>query len=318
MYEVIIQSKEGIQEVSNLVIGDITLEDNYNKSSILKLGIAKGPGLKGFYEGNSILFKKDGVTWFVGFIFKKQRKKDGIIQVTCYDQMRYLKNEDEYNFIDKTATEILNAMAKDFGIKLGNVASTGYQMKFTSNGQSVLDILMKAIDLTTAHTGSKFILKDVQGSLCLMNVKELVKSVVLNEDIIEDFNYESSIDESTYNQVKLVKENKDAGKREIYLVNDSGNIAKWGLLQYFEKVDENSTPEQIKQKADMLLALHNKVKRTLKVTCQGHNDFRSGHTLLVDMKKLGDLILKEFLFVETVKHTFKYNNHRCDVTLKML
>ena len=39
-----------------------------------------------------------------------------------------------------------------------------------------------------------------------------------------DFNYTSSIDEETYNQVKLTYDNEKTGRREIYIAKHGANI----------------------------------------------------------------------------------------------
>jgi hypothetical protein len=44
-----------------------------------------------FTEGNIIKMAVDGVNTFYGYIFTKKRDKDGLINVTAYDQLRYLK-----------------------------------------------------------------------------------------------------------------------------------------------------------------------------------------------------------------------------------
>ena len=40
----------------------------------------------------------------------------------------------------------------------------------------------------------------------------------------------------TYNKIKLAVDNKETGVREIYTTQDGVNMAKWGTLQFYEKV----------------------------------------------------------------------------------
>ena len=52
-----------------------------------------------FWEGATVSIVLDGYKMFRGFVFSKKRNKDvDIISVTCYDQLRYLKNKDSYVF----------------------------------------------------------------------------------------------------------------------------------------------------------------------------------------------------------------------------
>ena len=56
------------------------------------------------------------------------------------------------------------------------------------------------------------------------------------------------------NCVKLIYENKETGKREVYMVKDSAHINEWGLLQYLEKVDN---PANARMQAEAMLTLYN-------------------------------------------------------------
>mgnify|MGYP007112105293 CR=1 FL=1 len=58
-----------------------------------------------FTEGDAVRMKVNGTGVFYGFVFKKKRDKQGIITVTAYDQLRYLKNKDTYVYTNKTASE---------------------------------------------------------------------------------------------------------------------------------------------------------------------------------------------------------------------
>lgn len=76
----------------------------------------------------------------------------------------------------------------------------------------------------------------------------------------EEYSYTSSIDSGTYNKVKLSYENSEAGVREIYIAQDSSHMNKWGVLQYYDTVQEG---ENGAAKADALLSLYNQPTRNL-------------------------------------------------------
>ena len=81
-------------------------------------------------------------------------------------------------------------------------------------------------------------------------------------------------------------ENKDTGKREIFVAQDSSNINQWGVLQYYEKLDSTTNAKAM---ADALLSLYNTKTRTLKLQdVLGDIRVRAG-TLLVVMLGLGDI-----------------------------
>ena len=113
-------------------------------------------------------------------------------------------------------------------------------------------------------------------------------------------------------RIKLIYDNKDTGKREIYITKDSNNINNWGVLQYFEKLNSN---ENAQAKADALLQLYNRKTRKLQIkNAIGDIRVRGGSSVIVQLD-LGDLKVQNFMIVEKVKHNFKNGEHFMDLTL---
>ena len=50
--------------------------------------------LGGFAEGALVQLFADGKPLFQGYLFSKRRDREGAIDCTAYDQIRYLKNKD--------------------------------------------------------------------------------------------------------------------------------------------------------------------------------------------------------------------------------
>ena len=59
--------------------------------STLKFTVVKDETIA-FEEGDPVRMKLDGKNVFYGFVFVKKRNKEHLIEVTAYDQLRYLKN----------------------------------------------------------------------------------------------------------------------------------------------------------------------------------------------------------------------------------
>lgn len=107
--------------------------------------------------------------------------------------------------------------------------------------------------------------------------------------------------------------NKDTGKRDVYITQDSSNINKWGILQYFDTLQKG---ENGQAKADALLKLYNKKTRNLKITnALGDNRVRAGSMVVINLD-LGDVKLKNWMLVEKCKHTYKEGEHWMDLTLR--
>ncbi|WP_339212911.1 hydrolase [Solibacillus sp. FSL W8-0372] len=269
--------------------------------------------LLGFHEGDMVRFDYDGDKIFAGFVFTKKRTNNRIISVTAYDQLRYFKNKDTYVYKNKTAAQVLQMLIADFGLQGGMIADTKFVIASrVEDNQELFTIMDNAGAITTKNTGNLFVLYDDYGKLNYRNVKQLKLDILVDEDSGETFEYTTSIDENTHNKIKLSRENKKTGKREIFIAQDSANINQWGVLQLTESVDEG---ENGKVKADALLALYNQKSRKLHINkVFGDRRVRGGSTLGVQMY-LGDLTVANFMMVETVKHSFYESDHRMDLKL---
>lgn len=269
-----------------------------------------------FSEGNVVQMQYDGSNVFQGFVFTKKRNKDRIIEVTAYDQLRYLKNKDIYPIVNQTASAVIKHFASNFQLKTGDIADTGYVIpKYRGSNEAVIDIIQTALDMTMENSKKMYVLYDDYGKLTLKNIENMRVDILIDEETAEDFTYESTIDKDTYNRVKLYYDNKEEGKRDIWMPYDSSTIAKWGVLQLTESVNPKKALN-IQQKADSLLALHNRVGRTLTIqNAIGDVRVRGGSRIYTNLY-LGDRTLNSFMLVESVKHTFSNNLHVMDLTLR--
>lgn len=267
-----------------------------------------------FEEGNPVAFKVDNTNLFYGFVFKKKRDKEKIITTTAYDQLRYLKNKDTKTYTNKRADELVQMIANEYQLNTGVLENTGYVIaKKAESNQSLFDIILNALDETIRNRKEMYVLYDDYGKICLKNLERMKVGLVIDEETGENYDYESSIDSDTYNQIKLTHDNSDTGKREIYIARDSSNIEKWGVLQYFDTIDEKTNGAV---KARALLDLYNQKTRSLEIkNALGDIRVRGGSLIIVNLD-LGDIKLKNFMLVEKAKHTFKDGEHFMDLTLR--
>ena len=309
--EVIIQNGNDLYEP--LVEDTITWETQRKGScGSLTLNILKDDVIN-FEEGNAIRVKLNDNKVFYGFIFKKNRNKDNVIKVVAYDQLRYFKNKDTYVYENKTASEVLKLIAKDFNLKCGHIDDTKYKIPSRiEEDKTIFDIVLNALDITLENNKEMYVLYDNFGEITLKNVSSMKLNTLIDADIIEDFDYSSSIDSNTYNKIKLSKENEDTGNRDIYIAQDSSNINKWGILQYFETIDENVDG---KSKADALLKLYNQKVKSLNLkNVLGDIQVRAG-SLIAIVLDLGDMKLQNYMLVDKATHKFNNDLHTMDLTL---
>lgn len=266
-----------------------------------------------FVEGDAVRFRISRTWLFYGWIFEKSTDADGNIKCTCYDQIRYLKNKDTYVYENKTASELIKMIAKDFNLKCGSIADTKYKIaQKIEEDKSLIDIILNALDETLAMTGKLYVLYDEFGKLTLKNIEDMAFDLLIDSSTIEDFTYKSSIDDEVYNQIKLAYPNKETGKYDIYMTKDSKSIKQWGVLQYYEKIED---PTYGVAMAEELLKLYNKTKRSITVKdAFGDVRVRAGTRIIVNLD-LGDYKLKSYMVVESMKHRYKDGRYTMDLTL---
>lgn len=313
--ELLVQGKGGAALALPPVEGGIRWETERRGSpGRLTFTIADTGGLT-LDEGAAVRMRWNGQNVFYGFLFTQKRGKDGLVSCTAYDQLRYLKNKDTYVYIGKTASELVSMLAADFHLQAGSLEDTGFTIaQRAEDNKTLFDIIYNALDLTLQNTGKLFVLYDDFGKISLKNIESMKLDVLIGEETAEDFDYSSSIDGETYDQIKLVYSNKDAGKRDVYLSKDTGNINKWGVLQYFDTLDEK---ENGQAKADALLKLYNRALKNLAVKgAFGDVRVRAGSSVPVMLDLGGGVKISNYMVVEKARHSFENGLHQMDLTLR--
>lgn len=276
-------------------------------------------GSSSFSEGAPVRLKINDKNIFYGFVFSQKRNRDQIITINAYDQLRYLNNKDTYVYENKTASQFVKMVASDFSLQTGTIENTKYVIASrVEDNTSLFDMIENALDMTLQNKKQMFVLYDDFGRLTLKNISSMYVQnrgvyLMIDEETGENFDYTSSIDDDTYNKVKLTYDNEETGKREVYIAKDSKHINEWGVLQYFDTLSKG---ENGQAKADALLQLYNKKTRNLKIKkVIGDTRVRAGSMIMVNLN-LGDVKLKNFMLVEKAKHTFKLDEHYMELTLR--
>jgi hypothetical protein len=285
------------------------------KAEELKVRLVNDESFK-IDEGSIVRFSKDGTDIFFGYVFKIQEKYQQI-NLTCYSQLRYLKNKETYVFKSKTATDIVQKICNDFELETGALVDTSYKIPaMVEDIQTLLDISTKALDLTLIGTGEMYYLWDDFGKIRISNVKESLLTLQIGDDsLMKDFELQRDIATDTFNKIKLVRDNKSSGKRDVYITQDSGNIAKWGILQYQEKVNEKMNSAQINQRLNALSQTKNRIYKKLKLSCIGELSIRAGVSFFV---KIGRIDLNTRLLCESCKHTFSNGQHNMSLEVRVI
>lgn len=318
----------------------------------LTFNVLKDP-LLDIQEGDLVNFKVNGELIFVGYIFEKSRSKNNIIQVTCYDQCRYLKSEGYYIFDGKnSASELIIALSKDLGIKLGEIAPTEYKISRVFDGKSYQDILLTMLKLTSInspkipvkalnakktktlnpekadHTFDEistdvkrkpiYIAYDDNGLLTVKELNDMVTDILIDASQVEDYEYISSIDRNTFTQILVVREAKTGSDKHKEAYRTGGAYAseetkRWGVLQKVYKPDEKDL--NAIEKAKIMLDKLARKTHTLRLKgCLGRTIIRPGSGIWLNFD-IGDQILNELVYVQAVTHNFSNNKHTMDLDI---
>lgn len=278
------------------------------KASFIDDGFAK------FANGNAINFMVDGKTFWYGYVFEMSENKSKLIECTCYDQLRYLKNKDTYQYEDISYSDLLKRICTDHGLTMGAIEDTKYKIAGRiEQEKEYWDMLEVANQYTVAYTGELFILHDEAGKICLKNMKSMmVDSMVLDKDIAEDYEYKHSIDENTFNRIKIDMIDEQENYVKTVVAEDRDNIGKWGLLQFYAQTTER---DGVEEKAKTLLKSLNRELRSFKAeNVFGDVSVRAGSIIPVHIR-LRDIAINGNMLVNRVVHKFFGGYHLMDLEL---
>lgn len=264
-----------------------------------------------FTEGDVVRFSVGGQLQFYGWVFTKSKDRWGVIEVTCYDRLRYLKANASYGFYGQTAGQIIQQIAGDLQVDVGAIADTGYQIpSLVEEDQSCLDIIQSAVQQTLFNTGNIYVFYDDGNGLALQQPADMMSDTLIGENsLLLDYTYKTDIDSQTYNSVKLARPNEETGMADVVEAQNSETINQWGLLRLYQTVDGDVNTAQMEAQAAATLQYYNRRLRTLSVESLGVPGLRAGMMVLMKVPGLGDINLDQYVLLEKVSHTWENDTH---------
>lgn len=320
--ELLIDNKDGKVWDISAIVSEITW-NTYRigkpaslEFTIIDRGIYQDKGFK-INNGDVVRYTDEGQKVFYGYVFNVDEGSGEEIEILAYDQIRYLMNTGSYVFTKLTATQVIEKIAADMKLKTGTLENSTYVIPSQiRDGKTYIDMICMALDETLINYGTNFVFYDDFGSLALRNISGMRFPLVIGDDsLMTDYSYKRSIDDETYNQIVLYKDNKETGKRETYVTKDSASIAKWGLLQLYESVDEKLNPAQIAEQLTQLLFLRNRESRSLSIEALGDYRLRAGCYVNLYIKKMN---INKFFLVDSCVHKKSDGVHTMDLELRLV
>ncbi len=300
MMEFLVKVEDKIYEISQLV-SKVSYKDSINNgcSSLEFAYVNKDLDIT---NGSVVSFIYDSAPVFYGYVFKVSRDKGKEITVTAYDQLRYCKAKDIIVVYQDTVTTLVKRMCNYFHLKQGTITDTKYTLTTEVKDDSTwLDIIYSGVSDTLTNKGVWYVLRDEFGMVCVQDMADLKLNLILGDkSLAYDYSYEKSIDEETYNQIKIYAKAETSLEKQFVVVNDKETVSTYGLLQYYEASDKLNS-STAKAKADVLLRLYNREAETLTLSCLGDTRVRAGTSFY---GKIEDIGYNKRLIVRSVTHNY--------------
>ncbi len=304
--------KSGLKIYEAVIVNEARLEREEFCASKFTFTVMKDDVIS-FNQGDAVSVKYDGEVIFYGFVFTKKRDKDGLIETTCYDQLRYLKNKRTYTRSSATLSEVVNGIVKEYKLRGGDVARTGAILgAMAAERISLLDVIRKGAEETERRGGGRYELYDDGGYLTLKSALNMKTGVLIDAHLAEDFVYEDTIDEGVYNMIELYNDTKRLNQRWLVRVSDAETMGEWGTLILSQNTTE---PETALRDAKQLLEKYNRVNREIVLKgAAGNTAVRGGSIVYISMT-MGDLALNGEIRAKKAVHRFENNAYLMDVYL---
>lgn len=317
MYQLTVSTAEKVMNYAPATMSVDITTNRFDSASKMTFETLETSGIA-IEPGSAVSFVDSGQNIFAGFVFTAKREKGGSVTYTAYDQLYYLKAKASYTFQNMTLEQIIQRIAADFGLTVGTLDSTGYVFPvLIEENTSCLDIIYKALSQTIVKTGRIFNFYDDFGKLTLTEARKmLVPQMIGDRSLVTDYTYTQDIASDTYNRVKLVRPNKETGRADTFVHEDTSTQKKWGLLQYYDSVDENLNDAQIDAMCSAYLKYYNRMVQTVSIDALGIPGLRAGNIIPVRIGEVSALSANRLLLAERVKHEYDGDAHEMTIDVK--
>lgn len=270
-------------------------------------------------SGSILSVKADQLPLFLGYQFKREGGDDVQETLTFYDQLRYLQFKDTLVLGEKTIGELFSQLCNYKGLKhrvVNNVTNYRLPMKIYEN-KTIYSMLQDMLDEVFIATGTKLLIWDNFGILELRDVTTLKAKLFFGDgSLLTGYSFTQSIDDETFNIIKLIRENKETGKMEEVVEMSRPTIKLWGQLQYHAKVDEGVG--DLRTHARNLLVVHNREEKTLELDTIGDFRVRAGIGIIVHVGGVKDIFGgAKYYIVESCTHTVE-ETHTMKLKLRII
>ena len=231
-------------DISDLV-SKVTIQGDYTQGarrldcSYMASSLDSNIPIAQIQEFNYMYFYQDNKLVFRGTIYEISKdSSNNLITFYAYDEgVRTLKAKATYNFVDKTVTEIVNIIVKEFNIPIESFIKSDIKVTKIFFGQTLYDIFMSIYTIVSQSTGKKYMLEWTTDGKMRIVEKGII---TLNVSFEEGYNLMSS--SYTINLDNIVNRVAICDESYNYIkeVRDEETINLYGIFQDIVKQTNGS------------------------------------------------------------------------------
>ncbi len=240
-------------DISDLV-SKVTIQGDYTQGarrldcSYMASSLDSNIPIAQIQEFNFMYFYQDNKLVFMGTIYEISKdSSNNLITFYAYDEgVRTLKTKATYNFVDKTVTEIVNIIVKEFNIPCESFIKSDIKVTKIFLSQTLYDIFMSIYTIVSQNTGKKYMLEwAVEGKMRIVEKGIITLDVAFEEGYnLMNSSYTVNLD-NIINRIAIY----DEAYNYIKDVRDEESIKLYGIFQdAIKQTNGSDATEEAKSK----------------------------------------------------------------------
>lgn len=241
--------------------------------------------------------------------------------IVSYDYAYYLnKSKTIIQFHKIRADEAIKQLCNRFNVPIGNITNIPTLITKIYKEDTVADIIRDILRLASNELGIKYRLEMREGKLFIEKYLDLIIKPIFKPAVnLSSFNVLNAIGDISKSESiadmrnSILISSGDEKSSKIYAeIKDHANIAKFGLLQEVESVDDKDIA-QAKNIAKNKLKELNRVGQIISLDLLGDDNVRSGRILEIDNDMFD---MKGKYLVRECTHSLQNSIHKMSVTVE--
>lgn len=267
------------------------------------------------YKVGDIIFLFYGFKeYFRGAILSINIDGSGKEQIVSHDNLIYLaKSQDTVLYKNINTLDIVKKQLEAVKLPIEKLDNIPYKVgKLLCEGTSRSEIIDRAFEEATLHTGQKYKLSSRYGKVTLTTRKNAAKSTISIEDLISSS--KSLSIENMANQVKVTKGSLDSDSNNFVTITESDpkNVSLYGQFQHVVTAEEEATKDEMRKIAKQYLIENNVVSEEINIETIGYIHCTTGNKIIV---KDNLTALSSEYYISSDSHTFSGGTHTMSLQL---